>query len=204
MAERDQPASHGHLSVAELKGGAKLKAYLSTMAKQLAKKDEVDVGFLPEATYPDDVPVAYIAAIQEYGGTWQIPAHQVEVFRRLKKNGEFARGGRFVKKAQANIVTTHDVADYTVTIPPRPFFRTMIAKNSPSWGPALGALLVASNFDSAKALSQIGDEMAGQLQDSIRDFTDPPNAPSTIRKKGFNKPLIDTGTMLRSVDKAIR
>jgi hypothetical protein len=85
-------------------------------------------------------------------------------------------------------------------IPPRPFFRNMIAAKSPEWGPATGALLIANDYDALKTLQQVGEAVAGQLRQSIVDLVDPPLAPSTIKRKGHSKPLIDTGHMLNSVD----
>lgn len=40
----------------------------------------------------------------------------------------------------------------------------------------------------------------GDLQQSIVDWQTPPNAPSTIAKKGFNDPLRDTDQMLNAVN----
>lgn len=83
--------------------------------------------------------------------------------------------------------------------PPRPFFRNMIADKSPEWPDAAAHLLLANNYDAAKTLGQIGEAISGQLRQSIRDLTEPPLKPSTIRGKGFDKPLIQTGHMLASV-----
>ena len=88
----------------------------------------------------------------------------------------------------------------TAPAPPRPFFRSMIAKDSPKWSADLGAALIASDGYGPKALSLMGEEIKDQLVTSINDFTTPGLAASTIRRKGFKKPLIDTGHMLRSVD----
>jgi hypothetical protein len=46
----------------------------------------------------------------------------------------------------------------------------------------------------------MGAGIAGQLRQSIIDLVAPPLAPSTIKRKGFDKPLIDQGIMLSSVD----
>jgi hypothetical protein len=81
--------------------------------------------------------------------------------------------------------------------PPRPFFRTMIAKESPSWGPKLAGALKATG-DGDKALALMGEDIQGALIQSINDFTTPALAPSTIAAKGFDKPLIDTGHMVNS------
>jgi hypothetical protein len=89
-------------------------------------------------------------------------------------------------------------------IPPRPFFRNMIAEKSPGWGPATGKLLVANNYDVDKTLSQVGEGIKGQLQQSIHDTNSPPLKPATIKRKGFDKPLVSTGHMLNSVDYDIK
>jgi hypothetical protein len=84
-------------------------------------------------------------------------------------------------------------------IPPRPFFGNLIAHKSHEWGPAAGALLVANNYNAARTLAQVGEAVAGQLKQEIVDLVDPPLAPSTIRRKGFAKPLIDSSHMIQSV-----
>lgn len=85
-------------------------------------------------------------------------------------------------------------------IPPRPFFSNMIADKAAGWGPALGKILEANGNDGAAALALMGEGIKGQLQQSIRDTNAPPLAESTIARKGFEKPLVDTGLMLNSVD----
>ena len=84
--------------------------------------------------------------------------------------------------------------------PPRPFFRNMIAAKSPEWPAAVGQTLKAANMDAAKALDLAGQAISGQLVQSIVGFRDPPLAASTIARKGFDKPLIDTGDMSRGVN----
>jgi hypothetical protein len=83
--------------------------------------------------------------------------------------------------------------------PPRPFFRNMVAKESPRWPASIAANLKANNYDVPKSLDQIGAAIAGQLRQSIVDLQSPPLKPSTIKRKGFSKPLIDHGIMLQSV-----
>jgi hypothetical protein len=115
-------------------------------------------------------------------------------------------------------------------IPPRPYFRTMIMKESPHWGPDLGTLLKAHNYDSEIALSLMGEQIRGELQQSIIDTMTPPLSPVTLmlrkmkRQTNFvgglrkvweararvaagestagvsTKPLVESGHMLNSVD----
>jgi len=84
--------------------------------------------------------------------------------------------------------------------PSRPFFRNMIALNSDSWGPVVGKMLKQTNYDVSATLSFAGDMVKGELQESILDLWAPPLAASTVKKKGFDKPLIDKSHMINSAD----
>lgn len=88
--------------------------------------------------------------------------------------------------------------------PPRPFMRNMIAKHKSEWGPAVSKNLKDTGYDAKKTLDRMGQGIAGQMKQSIIDLTDPPLAPSTIARKGFAKPLIDTSHMLNSVDYEVK
>ncbi len=84
--------------------------------------------------------------------------------------------------------------------PARPFFRNMISAKKPEWPAAMGMQLKANGYDVAKTLDVVGAAVGGQLRQSIVDTNSPPLAPSTIARKGFDKPLVNTGHMLNSVD----
>lgn len=56
--------------------------------------------------------------------------------------------------------------------PPRPFFRNMIAKESPNWPKTMAALAKATNYDGPKFLAMMGEDIKGALQQSINDFAD--------------------------------
>ncbi len=88
--------------------------------------------------------------------------------------------------------------EYGASGPPRPFFRTMIAQESPSWPGKMAAAYKATGGDGDKTLALMGEDIQGALIQSINDFSSPPLAPSTIKRKGFDKPLIDTGHMVNS------
>jgi len=84
--------------------------------------------------------------------------------------------------------------------PPRPFFRSMIAEKQKDWPRALGAVAKNSDYDIDKTLGQMGEGIKGQLQESIRHLDSPALSPVTVARKGFEKPLVDTGHMMNSVD----
>lgn len=103
-------------------------------------------------------------------------------------------------------------------IPPRPFFRNMIAAKSPEWPAAIGEMLKANDYDAYVTLQKVGEAVAGQLRQSIVDTNSPPLAESTLRKRGVAgmvydpknkatfgaKPLVATGHMLNSVDYEVK
>ena len=58
----------------------------------------------------------------------------------------------------------------------------------------------ASGFD---VLDGIGIVAESDIKQKISSIYSPPNAPSTIAKKGSSKPLIDSGFMLASVSHGV-
>jgi hypothetical protein len=85
-------------------------------------------------------------------------------------------------------------------IPPRPFFRGMIAEKSSGWPAAIATNLKAKDYDVDATLRVVGEGIKGQLQTAITEFSGVPLAPATVAAKGSTKQLIDTAQMLNSVD----
>lgn len=83
--------------------------------------------------------------------------------------------------------------------PPRPFFQRMIDEHSGDWPVTLGAMAVQTDYNGPAALALLGEEVRGQLIDSVQALVEPPLSPVTIARKGFDKPLIETGLMVQSV-----
>jgi len=159
----------------------------------------VAVGFFPQAVYPDGTPVAAIASIHEYGAVINKAAGQVTLYRSIDKEGEFKHGGRFVKKRKANFSSTHNVPAHQVRIPCRSFMRTTAHEQENNWVKTCANLLRSGNPIEI-VMNTMGSLIAGDIRDKIRSIASAGgNAPSTIRRKGFDRPLIDTGRMLRSV-----
>lgn len=85
-------------------------------------------------------------------------------------------------------------------IGPWPFFRNMIAAKAETWPDAVAELLETNDYDATQTLMQTGEGIKGQLQQSIKDTNSPPLSLTTIARKGFDKPLIDTSVMIQSID----
>ena len=74
----------------------------------------------------------------------------------------------------------------------------MIAAEFPDIPEKMGKIAKAVNGDGPRILALIGEDVEGALKQSITELVDPPLAPSTIQRKGFDKPLVETGHMLQS------
>lgn len=84
--------------------------------------------------------------------------------------------------------------------PARPFMRKTIADKSPGWGPAMGKIAKANNYDAKATLTLMGQGIQGQIKQTINELTEPALSPITIARKGHSKPLIETSEMINNVD----
>ena len=98
-----------------------------------------------------------------------------------------------------------DVAFYneygTSKIPARPFVRIASEKNQQTWANEAERVVdkVVAGYDAN--FSILGNTMKENIQDVIGDKNLlVPNSPATIRRKGHDKPLIDTGKLKASID----
>lgn len=94
----------------------------------------------------------------------------------------------------------------TSEIPSRPFLRQTMEKNQDNIKAFCGEKVqgIAEGGTAEDALKQLGVYGKGLVQAQIREGTFKPNAPSTIRKKKSDKPLIDTGKMRQSVNYVVK
>ena len=86
----------------------------------------------------------------------------------------------------------------TKRIPPRPFFRTTVSEQKKNWVLSVQNLMKMHN-NPQQVMGLIGEHMKGNIVQSIATWSDPPNAPYTIEKKGFDAPLRDTTRMSKSI-----
>ena len=98
-----------------------------------------------------------------------------------------------------------DVAFYneygTSRIPARPFVRIASEKNQQTWANEAERVVdkIVAGYDAN--FSILGNTMKENIQAVIGDKNLlVPNAPSTIRRKGHDKPLIDTGKLKASIN----
>lgn len=87
-------------------------------------------------------------------------------------------------------------------VPERPFLRNAMRSNREAYRARLtelARLIVLGGLDLSVALRLIGTQAQGDIQKEIVTLAQPPNAPSTIARKGSSNPLIDTGEMRQKV-----
>jgi hypothetical protein len=95
--------------------------------------------------------------------------------------------------------TGSKVGQYQIRIPQRSFMRTTIHEKEQSWSDHC-ADLIRSGKPINEIMEAMGAKIASDIQEKIRAIASAGgNKPSTILKKGFDSPLIDTGNMWRSV-----
>ncbi|WP_027815220.1 hypothetical protein [Paraburkholderia bannensis] len=86
--------------------------------------------------------------------------------------------------------TTRKTADgHTEHVPPRPFMRTTAESNGTRWAKIVGVTMQRNGGDFEAALRIAGEAAVVDIQQTIGTWTNPPNAESTIAKKGFDGPL---------------
>lgn len=157
---------------------------------------KVRAGILEGGTYPDGQSVAYVGYLNEYGYKGFIPGRTQKVYHKLDSEGNIANGGKFAKKKNASIERLVYVPGFELNIPSRPFFRTAISNSRDELKALIAeALRVGGPMHAAHAAGQF---MTEQFTESVMTWTDPPNAKSTIRQKGYDAPLRGPDRLLRN------
>lgn len=142
--------------------------------------------------------------IDGFSGGEALQTKLQEILRKIKNQPEvkvgFLEGSTYPDGTPVALVAAiNNFGAPAAGIPARPFFSNMVREKSPNWGKSLANILVTNNYDAKKSLALMGEGIGSQLQDSIQKLADPANADSTVARKGFNKPLIETGHMINSV-----
>ena len=96
----------------------------------------------------------------------------------------------------------------TSRIPQRPFMRTAEKQNGEQWlslAEGVAEKIIEGKFAEEQGLEIIGNRMVGDIQKVIGDRSLlAPNAPSTIKRKGSDAPLIDSGNLRQSISFEVR
>lgn len=100
-----------------------------------------------------------------------------------------------------------DTGRAIVNIPERSFLRSTITEHRATYteiARKLAQRVLAGAFDIPTALGLLGEKISSDVKRKIEKGIDPPNAASTIARKGSNVPLIDTAQMKNAITYQVR
>lgn len=171
--------------------------------RKARRKPHAQVGIFGAKAAADHggVPNIKIAATHELGLTLDHPGGTAYVWR-----GDHPM---FVSNKVAAIVEeTTGVAlprtrPHKIRIPERSFIRATVDQKSKMIAKRAGRLMgqvMQGTIDTRRALEILGLYVKGQMQTRISRGIAPPLKPSTIRRKGSAKPLIDKGQLRASIE----
>lgn len=179
-------------------------------------RKQVMVGVPGDETMRNDggeITNADLAYIHTYGGVIRIPEREQSIFRLVDSEGNFQRGGKFVRRAKSNFETVHAVPAHTVTIPPRPFLVPGIEKAQDKITDSLGKAAESALTGNMSGIDQSLHKAGLEAQNSVRAVINAGVAPelseNTIkarRQRGRTgtKPLVDTGQLRNSIVYVLR
>ena len=145
--------------------------------------------------------------------------HLKEAVLKLGERGAFTLVGVQGREAAANVQNTaltyaqlariHEFGatirtkkGAIIKIPARSFLQATIDKyraDIQKRAVAFGKGVVLDLFTPEQALELLGEYVVGLIRQRMADGIPPPNRPSTIKRKGSSKPLIDTGGLRGSI-----
>lgn len=137
-----------------------------------------------------------------------------------KTHADYREGKKHAKGQPASLAKIARILNYGTApqmrpdwtmqprIPARPFMEVLRSE----FGDYLNKVaeqmarkIIAGTANSGDFFKRFGVSAKGALQRAMmRSDLYAPNAPSTIARKGSSRPLIDTGTLIRSVDYEVR
>lgn len=169
----------------ELNGAEKVSRYMRKLGRSLGSGAQLKVGFLESETYP--------------GGTYHFSKKRLAgMSPEAREFAKFLEGKKKFSGPVAQVAFWNEYG--TKSTPARPFMRFTASKHAAKWGKQLGMALIHTKYNVEDALAIMGVTIQEQVRTSIRNWRDPPNSGITAGLKGKNKPLIDSGQMLRAVD----
>lgn len=124
--------------------------------------------------------------------------------------GIFADLGSAQKNKAAAGLTVLDVAtfhEFGLGVPERSFLRGYVDENKArirGMIKSLATMVQQGKLDQDTALEKLGLTIVGEIQKRIAKGIPPPNAESTIARKGSSTPLIDTGQLRSSITHKVR
>lgn len=165
--------------------------------KKLMTDKAVTVGIHADAgnVESDDLTMAGLGAIHEFGAEINHPGGTpyADISEGTAENPVI----RFVKPNSGYKIIGY-TQPHKINIPARPWLAPGVASGNEVYVKIIEREL-ADGGTAESALEKVGVAAVGKVQKYMTDLKNPPNAPSTIRKKGSSNPLIDSGALRSSV-----
>jgi hypothetical protein len=183
-------------STLTVKGGDKLARVLADLGRRMGN-GTVNIGFLAGATYPSQQKGAdrLIAGLNKLNSIGP------------QKPGTKSRQTLIGPQPIVSGLHVATVAFWnefgTARAPARPFMRQTVAEKSPAWGARMARVAIKTKFNGPQTLKLMGEGIRDQFVTAIKRWP-ADNSPLTQAIKGFNKGLIDTDVMQRSVDYEVK
>lgn len=102
----------------------------------------------------------------------------------------------------ATIAAVNNFGSADGHIPARPFLAPAVENGAPEYRRLVEVMLpkvMSGELEMQTLLAQMGQLAEGHVKQQITELRTPPNAQSTIDKKGSDNPLIDTGALRQSI-----
>ena len=143
----------------------------------------------------DDITNAQLGAIHEFGADIDHPGGTSFGF--ASKAAADRNEVRFLKKGKG-FIELGVTGPHKINIPARPWLTPGVQSGSEEYLQIIAQAIEAG--DPLKlALERVGVVAASKVQLFMTQLKSPPNAASTIKKKGSSNPLIDSGALRQSV-----
>jgi len=109
-------------------------------------------------------------------------------------------------KRLVTIATVHEFGTRDGRIPERSYLRSTVDEHRLRYIAMVSkaAKKIVEGADPTQVMGLIGSVAVGDVQRKIANRIPPPNAPSTIARKGSDVPLIDTGRLRQSIDYVVK
>jgi hypothetical protein len=192
-----------------VKGSAMIAAHIKALSAMKGKS--VEAGWFESARYSaseesdaagEGIQMARVARMLEYGGVIDHPGGTKYI--KDAATSERFLGTRFVK---STFTGDHEVTKpHKIVIPARPFMRLAWANfyaDRSKIQKRIARDLISGKISIDKALAQIGDILEGYIAKAMVNGGWQKNAVSTIRKKGFDKPLIHHSHLLQGIESQV-
>ena len=181
----------------DIQGFQELQDQLMKELSALKSDKVVTVGIHEEAGNIEsgDLTMASLGAIHEFGAEIKHPGGTSYGY--ASKAAADRDEVRFLKRG-AGYMELGVTQAHTIDIPARPWLEPGVASATPEV-----LLTIQDGMEAGQSMDQIleavGVVAAGKVKVYMTELKTPPNAASTIRKKGSSNPLIDSGAMRQSV-----